>query len=394
MAGVAAGVRKPRVLFLLTYCHPHISGLTIANMNRAEELAARGYAVSVLCSRNRAGLPLEETLRGVRVRRVPVRFRLGKGVWMPGYGRRLMEEAARHDVLVQCLPASPVEAWGAARAARKLRKPLVVDYACDLQLPGGLSARAIEMAAEWGHQMAARQARAMVVSTADYARHSPFASQYLGKMRNIPLTIRISRPDGVAVQALRTRHAPAGEKLIGFAGRMAAEKGIQVLLEATSLLRAKGLPVRLLLAGDVYGVIGEAAYQQRISKLMQPLGEDCRVLGVMEPDLSAFYGACDVLALPSLNRTESFGMVQAEAMLCGTSVVASDLPGVREAVRQTGMGRIVPPGDASALATALEDVLMNPQRYTAPPETIRSAFASERSVTEFEQLLRDVTACA
>lgn len=385
---------KPRVLFLLTYYHPHISGLTIANANRAEALAARGYTVSVLCSRHREGLAREEILRGVRVRRVPVRFRLGKGVWMARYGQELKEQASQHDVLVQCLPSSPVETWGVARVARKLRKPLVIDYACDLQLPGGLSARAIEMAAGWGHGVAAQQAQAMVVSTADYARYSPFASRYLEKMRNIPLTITIPAPDKEAVAALRLQHAAAGEKVIGFAGRMAAEKGIEVLLEATAILRAKGMAVRLLLAGDVHGVIGEAAYQQRILRLMQPLGDHCRVLGVMEPDLSAFYGACDVLALPSLNRTESFGMVQAEAMLCGTPVVASDLPGVRVAVRQTGMGQIAPLGDAAALAAALEEVLMNPQRFTASPETVRCAFAAEHSVAEFERLLRDVTTCA
>lgn len=381
-----------KVLFLLTYYHPHLSGLTIAAGNRAEALARRGYGVSVLCSRNREELPLEETIRGVRVRRVPIRFRAGKGVWMAGYGQRMTEEAREHDVLVQCLPASPVEVWWAARAARKLRKPLLIDYACDLHLPGGWSARAIERAAQWGHDVVAREARAIVVATADYAEHSPFASRYLAKVRNVPLTIAEPSPDPKAVAALRAKHAPNGEKLIGFAGRMAAEKGLEILLKAVEILQTKDIPVRLLLAGEVHGVIGEDAYRRRILAQMKPLGDRCRVLGVIEPDLSAFYGACDVLALPSLNRTESFGMVQVEAMLCGTPVVASDLPGVRVPVQQTGMGKIAPPGNAPALAEALQEVLAHPARFQAPPETVRDAFSAERSVDGFEQLLREVVA--
>ncbi|MCC6264744.1 MAG: glycosyltransferase family 4 protein [Bryobacterales bacterium] len=382
-------VRSVKIVFLLTYYHPHLSGLTIATRNRAEGLAERGHRVTVICSRHRAELPLEEAVRGVRVIRLPVSLRMGKGVWMRGYRRCALREASMADALVQCLPVSPLEALGAVAAARRGGTPLLLDYACDLYLPGGWKGRAVEAAVFQGHLAAGRAASAIAVSTASYAEASPFLSRFRDKVRVVPLTMRIPQPDPEAVSRFRERHAPRGEALIGFAGRMSSEKGIEVLLEALRPLRRQGRAVRLLLAGDVKGVIGEQAYRRRILAALESLGDACRVLGVIQPDLSAFYAACDVLALPSLNSTESFGMVQAEAMLCGTPVVASRLPGVREAIETTGMGLLVEPGDAAGLAESISTILDAPGRFEPPIEEVRRRFSAERSLDAFEMMLRE-----
>ena len=65
------------------------------------------------------------------------------------------------------------------------------------------------------------------------------------------------------------------------------------------------------------------------------------------PTMADFFGAIDVLVVSSINSTESFGLVQVEAMLCGTPVVATALPGVRQPVMMTGMGKVVPVADAA-----------------------------------------------
>ena len=92
-----------RILFLVTYYRPHLSGLTIAAARRAEALAARGHAVTVLTSREDPEWPLEETVGGVRVVRLPVIWRAGKGVLLAGYRARLGELAAECDAVVLCL---------------------------------------------------------------------------------------------------------------------------------------------------------------------------------------------------------------------------------------------------------------------------------------------------
>ena len=100
------------------------------------------------------------------------------------------------------------------------------------------------------------------------------------------------------------------------------------------------------------------------------------------------YAACDVLVLPSVNFTETFGLVQVEAMLCGTPVVASDLPGVREAIRVTGMGRIAPPRKPECLTDAIIDVISNRSRYVRPRDEIAARFRIDATVDAYERVYR------
>ena len=104
---------------------------------------------------------------------------------------------------------------------------------------------------------------------------------------------------------------------------------------------------RVVFAGPYEDVVGEAAYRERLTPAIAALGDRWRFLGVLDPHaMSSFFGAIDVLVVSSINSTESFGLVQVESMLCGTPVVATNLPGVRQPVLTTGMGAIVEPADA------------------------------------------------
>jgi len=103
-----------------------------------------------------------------------------------------------------------------------------------------------------------------------------------------------------------------------------------------------------------------------------------------------FFGACDVLTVPSINSTESFGLVQVEAMLSGCPVVASNLPGVREPIRVTGMGEIVPSKDARALAEGIVRVLQNRAAYVRPRAEIEALFSLEQTVRQYEALFESL----
>ena len=144
---------------------------------------------------------------------------------------------------------------------------------------------------------------------------------------------------------------------------------------------------RVLFAGQYLDVLGEDAYRERLKGPIASLGPHWEFLGVLTPDeLSAFFGACDVQVVPSLNSTESFGLVQVEAMLCGTPVVASNLPGVRQPVKMTGMGEVVEPGSADALAAGIEKVLSNREAYVRPRAEIKAQFHVERTVDAYLEL--------
>ena len=103
-------------------------------------------------------------------------------------------------------------------------------------------------------------------------------------------------------------------------------------------------------------------------------------------EMAAFFANLDVLVVPSLNSTESFGLVQVEGMLCGTPAIASALPGVRQPVEQTGMGEIVPVGDAVALADSILRVTSRRLDYVKPREDIERRFSTARTIDGYEAL--------
>jgi glycosyltransferase involved in cell wall biosynthesis len=102
-----------------------------------------------------------------------------------------------------------------------------------------------------------------------------------------------------------------------------------------------------------------------------------------------FFAACDVVTVPSINNTESFGMVQAEAFMCGTPVVATDLPGVRQPVGMSGMGEVVPVADVEALAQGIVSVLRNREKYIRPHDEIMSVFGMMHTVDAYERLFEE-----
>jgi glycosyltransferase involved in cell wall biosynthesis len=73
-------------------------------------------------------------------------------------------------------------------------------------------------------------------------------------------------------------------------------------------------------------------------------------------------------------------------MLCGTPSIASNLPGVRQPPRMTGMGDVVPIGDADSLAKAIIRIIQNPADYARPRRQIEETFSLERTVKGYETL--------
>ena len=159
-------------------------------------------------------------------------------------------------------------------------------------------------------------------------------------------------PNGVDLSAARPDHGSGEELQLLFVGRADARKGLPVLLRAFEALRHAGVPARLTVAG---------ATPAEVEPLLLD-HEGVEVAGrVTEDEKWRLLGQADVLCAPSLGG-ESFGMVLTEAFASSTPVVASDIAGYRDVVRDGVDGVLVPSADAAALGEALQELALDPAR--------------------------------
>ncbi|PDW00152.1 glycosyltransferase family 4 protein [Candidatus Viridilinea mediisalina] len=375
-----------RILCALTYYRPYTSGLTIYVERLATALARRGHSVTVLTSQYDPSLPTSELLEGVRVVRAPVLARVSKGVIMPTFGGIATALALTHDAMSLHLPQ--FDAPGLALRGRLRRQPVVLTYHSDLQLPPGMLNQVANRVVDGANLVAGQLATRIVAYTHDFAAHSPYLRRFSKKIVVIPPPVEVAPVTPDAVAAFRERWNLRGP-VIGMAARLAAEKGVEVLLKALPKLLAHYPEARVLFAGPYEHVLGEAAYARRLAPEFRRFAKHWTFMGTLDAhEMAAFFHNLDVLVVPSLNSTETFGLVQVEAMLCGTPSIASALPGVRQPVHQTGMGEVVPIGDHEALAAALLRVIELRERYLRPREAIAAKFSTERTALEYEQMFQ------
>ncbi|MFN2616053.1 MAG: lysylphosphatidylglycerol synthase domain-containing protein [Thermoleophilaceae bacterium] len=175
-------------------------------------------------------------------------------------------------------------------------------------------------------------------------------------------------PNGVDLTAARPAHDDGHDELrLLFVGRPEERKGLPVLLRAFEALRAAGVDARLTVAG---------APPEEVEPLMLDL-EGIEIAGrVSDSEKWRLLGSADVLVAPSLGG-ESFGMVLTEAFASGTPVVASDIAGYRDVVRDGEDGLLVPAGRPVELGEALAAMAVEPERRA------RMAAAARRRAERF-----------
>jgi glycosyltransferase involved in cell wall biosynthesis/SAM-dependent methyltransferase len=370
-----------RLAFVTYYWQPYRSGLTLHVARIAEALAGAGAEVTAIAARHDPQLPEEETVSGVRVRRLPVAARYDRAVIVPRLVPEIRRVAARADVVVL---VTPIAEAAAVAAAVRGRARLAVLHVCDPQLAPGRLRSPVMKVADASMRAAVRAADLVVASSADYAAHSRILAGR-DDVVAIPPPVELD----AFVRSESAARAP-GRTRVGYLGRHTHEKGLDSLIRAAALMRR---PIELALAGDSAGIAGggeverlrDLAAQHQVSASFRgPLPDE---------EVASFYRSLDVFALPSVNSLEAWGMAQVEAMLCGTPVVASALPGVREVVERSGMGLVAPPGDSAALASALEEVARDRDRFVRDRDEVIRALeldtALERHVDALGALARE-----
>lgn len=379
-----------KILQVLTYYRPHISGLTIYVERLSKALAQQGHDVTVMTSQYNRDLARFEVKDDVAIHRVPVAFRVSKGVIMPSFGPLAWKMVRWADVIHLHLPQ--FDAPGVAFRGRLYKKPVVLTYHSDLRLPAGFFNRFVDQVVHSLNRVAGYLADVVVTYTYDFGSHSPFLSKYMGrKLVVIPPPVELTPVTMKQVEEFRNKNSLVSKSVIGISARMASEKGIEVLLQAMPAVLEEHPNAFILHASPE--AIGEITYARKIEPLLEEHAEHYKLLGSLEgSELTAFYQNLDCLVMCSLNNTETFGLVQIEAMMNGVPAVASDLPGVRQPVRMTGMGEIVPVGDHIALAKAIIHILDKENSYRCPPEIIAKTFSPDQTAREYLRLYADLLA--
>lgn len=201
-----------------------------------------------------------------------------------------------------------------------------------------------------------RRADVVVGTTPVYVNSSPFLHGARDKLTYLPIGVNPIPADPAGSERVRQRYG--GRKIVFSLGRLVAYKGFEYLIEAARYLT------------DDYVVLigGAGAMGQYLEDTIDRHGVRGRVhlLGrISDADLPAYYGACSLFCLSSVQKTEAFGIVQVEAMSCGKPVVTTTIPGSGVPwVNAHGVsGLNVPPRDAQALGRAILDVTADADTY-------------------------------
>ena len=230
-----------------------------------------------------------------------------------------------------------------------------------------------------------RRAERIVGTTPVYLAGSPFLQRFQRKTCCLPIGTDPIRPDPSAVEALRARYA--GRKIVFSLGRLVAYKGYFSLVEAAGYL------------SDEYVVLigGAGPLRQELERRIESLNLRGRVelVGrISDEELPAYYGACDVFCLSSVQKTEAFGIVQIEAMSCGKPVVATNIPqsGVSWVNAHGVSGLNVTPDRPRELARAIEEVVRRDAvdgRYSeGARRRFRELFTREQMINECLNIYR------
>lgn len=230
-----------------------------------------------------------------------------------------------------------------------------------------------------------RRADRIVGTSPVYLAESPFLEAFQRKTVCLPIGTDPVCPDPAAVGAIRQRYA--NRKIVFSLGRLVAYKGYACLIEAARYLD-DGYVVLIggsgPLAGELQRRIAAAGMQHRVELLGR----------IRDEELPAYYGACDLFCLSSVQKTEAFGIVQIEAMSCGKPVVATRIPqsGVSWVNAHGVSGLNVEPGDPQALARAIRAVAEQEEadgRYSAGARRrYRELFTREQMINKCLNIYR------
>ena len=379
-----------RIVHLGKYYAPDVGGIESVTLSLAEGAAKQGYAVDVVCFDKAANQP-SGLRNGVQVHRAPIFKTIASQPLGLGYAWACWRRSRQADIVHVHLPNMLAALCG---ALFKGRATLVAHWHSDVVKKGllGLLSKPLE-------QLILRRADCVIAATQNYADNSLPLRPWRGKLMVIPY----GTPDPASAAKAPPPELPAelearlrGRQLILALGRLVPYKGFDVLVEAARHLPEEALVV---IGGDgpqktaLQQTIAQAGVSQRVH-LAGRLTDDV---------LRSLQARATLFCLPSVERSEAFGVVLLEAMAEGLPVVTTEIPGsgVPWVNEHEASGLNVPVRDPAALAAACRRILSSPDERARLAAGARQRYLREftedmfvqRMLVTYEGLLTQGRAC-
>lgn len=361
-----------KVLQIYKDYFPPIRGGIEGHINLlANGLKRNGIEIDVLVSNTSSRLE-KEIIEGIPVTKVPQIGRYASASLNMNFSYWINKLGEQADILHFHFPNPTAEI---SYLISGLKKNVIVTYHSDIIR----QARLLKIYSPFLKQFL-RRADKIIITSPNYLKTSPYLTNFESKCTLVPFGINLSEFDSTCrreeeIKHIRDRH---GSSIILFIGRFRYYKGLHVLIEAMQTIEGK-----LLLIG---GGPLETNLKRQVSQFQ--LGHKIQFLGELtDTEKINYLHACDVFVLPSIYRSEAFGIVQLEAMACSKPIVCTELGTGTSFVNQNEKtGLVVKPNDHNALSKSIDHILRNPSiknRYgNAGYQRVSSYFSQERMVNE------------
>ena len=359
--------KRLRVLEVNKAYYPHIGGIETVIRQYSEELnKLEDIDVKVLVCRDGRGKGCREKINHVDVTRAGS---LGTYFSCPlsfSFIRKFRKMAKKADVVHIHVPFPLADA---ALLLSGYKGRVVVSWHSDV-----VKQKKLLLLYKPFMRSLLKRADRILVATDGHINGSSYLPEFREKCRVVPYGIVPEFYDRAGKAPFLTEKCSDKSSVkVFFSGRLVYYKGADVLLDAF----AKTENCELFISGD-----GELESQLREKAHNSGIEDKVHFMGFLpQKELIQAFSDCDIFVLPSVEKSEAFGIVQLEAMVCGKPVINTSLPsGVPYVSIHGETGLTVPPSDADALAEAINKL--------AGDARLREKYgkaARQRAISEFNE---------
>ena len=368
-----------RILQLGKFYPPHIGGIETVMYDITDVLNNKGYSTDVLCS-NRENSYLEEYINDYKVIRTKsygVKFSTSI---TPQMILKLREIINNYDIIHVHLPDPMANL--ALMFVNLKNKKIILHWHSDIIKQKNLL-KFYEPFQNW----IMNKADKIIATTPKYITESKYLQKYKSKCISIPIGIDRDKLKINQELLKNLKNKYKNKRIIFSLGRLAYYKGFQYLIESAKYLDDDYI---ILIGGN-----GPLKKELENTIKINNLEDKVKLLGRIEDnELGSYYKLCDLFCLPSIIKSEAFGVVQIEAMSFAKPIIATkiDGSGVDWVNKDKVSGINVDIKNSKALASAFEAILLNDDIYKKYSnntlERFNQLFLRDKMVNEIMKLYK------